>query len=109
MRQPDILYVQLVTPHPRIPLAPADFQRILDLVVDLTPVVEQLPPDASLLDIAGALRYFRRTPAELAGRLRVRALAHSGLDLTTAAPNPLLARMAARQGRPGAVRVLEAE
>jgi nucleotidyltransferase/DNA polymerase involved in DNA repair len=105
--QPHVLYVQLVTPHRRVPPAPGDFERVLDLAIGLTPVVEQLPPDAFLLDIAGALRYFGRSPVELAGRLRVRALALSDLDLTVGvASNPLLARMAAHQGKPGAVRVL---
>jgi DNA polymerase-4 len=108
--QPHVLYAQIVTSHPRIAPPPADFERILDLACGITPVVEQLPPNAFLLDVAGALRYFGRGPEELAGRLRVRALAQSDLDLTVGAgPNPLLARMAAHQGKPGGVRVLEAD
>jgi DNA polymerase-4 len=105
--QPHVLYAQMVTEHRRITPAPADFERILDLTVDVTPVVEQLPLVALLLDVEGARRFFDRGPAELAARLRVRALALHDLDLTIgAATNPLLARMAAHQGTPGAVRVL---
>ena len=107
MTEPHVLYVQLVTPDRRIPPAPGEFEAVLDLAVDLTPVVEQLPPEALLLDVSGALPFFGRTAAELAARLRVRSLARHDLDITVgAATNPLLARMAAAQGRPGAVLVL---
>jgi len=105
--QPHVLYVQLATAHRRDVPDPADFGHVLELALDLTPVIEQLPPDALLLDIAGAQAYFNRSPAELAARLRIRALATHGLDLTVgAAPNPLLATMAAHHAGPGAVRVL---
>jgi nucleotidyltransferase/DNA polymerase involved in DNA repair len=104
---PHVLYVQLVTPNRRIPPPSADFEAVLDLAVDLTPVVEQLPPDALLLDVAGALPFFGCSAEELAARLRVRALARHDVDLTVGvAENPLLSRMIANEGGPGAVRVL---
>ena len=107
MTEPHVLYVQLVTPDRRIPPAPAEFEAVLDLATNLTPVVEQLPPDGFLLDVAGALPFFSRTAAELGARLRVRALVTADVDVTVgAASNPLLARMIAAQGTPGGVRAL---
>jgi hypothetical protein len=94
----------MVTPHRRITPAPADFERILDVAADVTPVVEQLPPDAFLLDVAGALRFFGRGPADLAARLRVRALALHDLDLTIGAATnrsrPVRRFLAGRGGEP---------
>ncbi|WP_328539584.1 DNA polymerase Y family protein [Streptomyces sp. NBC_00344] len=74
----------------------------LGLIEDLTPVVQAFPPDVALADVRGAQRYFGRSAVELAALLRVRALAHHGLDCAIGVgPNPLLARMAARDARPG--------
>ncbi|WP_405782016.1 hypothetical protein [Streptomyces sp. NBC_00859] len=72
------------------------------LIEDLSPVVQAFPPDAALVDVRGAQRYFGRSATELAALLRVRALAHHGLDCAIGVgANPLLARMAAREARPG--------
>ncbi|MER8038606.1 DNA polymerase Y family protein [Streptomyces hydrogenans] len=76
--------------------------RLIDLLGEFTPVVEAAPPHEALADVRGALRYFDRTPAELAAVIRVRALALYGVDCVIGAgPNPMLARMAAREARPG--------
>ncbi|MFI8326058.1 DNA polymerase thumb domain-containing protein [Streptomyces sp. NPDC085529] len=78
------------------------FPRLVDLLGEFTPVVEAAPPHEALADVRGALRYFGRTPAELAAVIRVRALALYGADCVIGAgPNPMLARMAAREARPG--------
>jgi hypothetical protein len=102
--QPHVLYVQMVTEHRRITPARAGFARIIDLVADVTPVVEQPPPVAFLLDVAGALRFFGRGPAELAARLRVRALALHDLDLTIGAATnqsrPVRRFLACYEGEP---------
>ncbi|WP_329165222.1 hypothetical protein OG709_06635 [Streptomyces sp. NBC_01267] len=80
----------------------------LALTEDLTPVVQAFPPDAVLLDVHGAQRYFGRSATELAALLRVRALAHHGLGCTIGiGPNPLLATMAAREARPGTTLVAD--
>ena len=85
------------------------YADLLDLLGEITPVVQALPPDAAFADVRGSLRYFGRTGAELAALLRVRALARYGADCTVGvAGNPLLARMAGQDGPPGAVRVLPA-
>ncbi|MFI8105702.1 DNA polymerase thumb domain-containing protein [Streptomyces sp. NPDC086023] len=82
---------------------PADTHAgLLDLLSGLTPVVQALPPDGALADVRGALRYFTCDTARLAAVIRVRALALHGVDSSIgAAPSPMLARMAAREARPG--------
>ncbi|GAA3936399.1 hypothetical protein GCM10022244_51120 [Streptomyces gulbargensis] len=82
--------------------------RLVDLVREFTPVVEAVPPGEVLADVRGALRYFGRTPLELAALVRVRALALYGVDCVIGAgPNPMLARAAAREARPGVTRVVD--
>ncbi|MFH0517193.1 hypothetical protein ACHBTE_08445 [Streptomyces sp. M41] len=75
---------------------------LLGLLEDFTPVVQALPPDGALADLRGAERYFGRDAVELASVIRVRALAHHGIDCVIGAgPGPMLARMALRDARPG--------
>ncbi|MYS10460.1 hypothetical protein GTW71_29395 [Streptomyces sp. SID6041] len=81
---------------------------LIDLLAEFTPVVEAAPPCEALADVRGALRYFDRGPAELASVIRVRALALHGVDCVIGAgANPMLARMAASQARPGATLVVD--
>ncbi|MFJ2059224.1 DNA polymerase thumb domain-containing protein [Streptomyces sp. NPDC087908] len=81
---------------------------LIDLLAEFTPVVEAAPPYEALADVRGALRYFDRGPAELASVIRVRALALHGVDCVIGAgANPMLARMAASQARPGATLVVD--
>ncbi|MER7761508.1 hypothetical protein [Streptomyces sp. NPDC097619] len=84
------------------PLDTAAHHGVLDLLTGLTPVVQALPPEGALADVRGALRYFDCDPVRLAALLRVRALARYGVECAVgAAPNPLLARLAARGAEPG--------
>ncbi|MEU4110533.1 hypothetical protein [Streptomyces sp. NPDC027717] len=81
-----------------------DLPELLGLLEEFTPVVEGLPPDGALADLRGAERYFGRDAVELAALIRVRALARYGVDCVVGAgPGPMLARMALREARPGAV------
>ncbi len=103
---PHVFYVRF---HPAAGSALGEeaYAALLELLGEITPVVQALPPDAAFADVRGSLRYFGRTSAELAALLRVRTLARYGADCTIGvAANPLLARMTARDGPPGAVRVL---
>lgn len=85
----------------------AALPALLGLAEDISPVVQALPPDAALVDVRGAERYFGRDTAQLASLLRVRALAHYGVECAVgAAPNPMLARMAAREAGPGTTLVV---
>jgi nucleotidyltransferase/DNA polymerase involved in DNA repair len=83
---------------------------LLGLLEEFTPVVEALPPDAALADLGGAERYFGRDAVELARLIRVRALAHHGIDCAIGAgPGPMLARMALAEAAPGQIRVVSDE
>ncbi|MFD4143265.1 hypothetical protein [Streptomyces sp. NPDC058572] len=80
---------------------------LLGLAEGISPVVQALPPDAALIDVRGAERYFGRDAAQLASLLRVRALAHCGVDCVVGAgPGPMLARMAAQVAEPGTTMVV---
>ncbi|NGN69694.1 hypothetical protein G5C51_38135, partial [Streptomyces sp. A7024] len=77
------------------------------MLAEFTPVVQALPPDAALADVAGSLRYFGVDATGLAERIRVRAAGLYALRCTVGvAANPLLARMVAADGPPSAVRTL---
>ncbi|MCQ4083269.1 hypothetical protein NGB36_22350 [Streptomyces sp. RB6PN25] len=106
----NVLHVRFRPAGRRTPLTEESYTCLLGLLMEITPVVEALPPDAALADVRGSLRYFGRTPAELAALIRVRSLARYGIDCTIGvAANPLLARMAACEGGPGAVCALPDE
>jgi len=92
------------------PAHEAALPGLLGLLEDFTPVVEALPPDRALADLRGAERYFGRDAVELASVIRVRALAHHGVDcMIGAGPGPMLARMALRDARPGVTRAVTEE
>ncbi|MFK0120625.1 DNA polymerase thumb domain-containing protein [Streptomyces sp. NPDC090994] len=92
------------------PMYEAALPGLLGLLEEFTPVVEALPPDGALADLRGAERYFGRDAVELASVIRVRALALHGVDCAIGlGPGPMLARMALRQARPGAVRAVPGE
>ncbi|MFD7336154.1 hypothetical protein ACFV98_09130 [Streptomyces violascens] len=89
------------------PMYEATLPALIALAEGLTPVVQALPPDGLLADLAGAEKYFGQDAGQLAAVLRVRALAHFGLDCAIGlAPNPMLARMAARDAGPGTTRTV---
>ncbi|WP_405711180.1 MULTISPECIES: hypothetical protein [unclassified Streptomyces] len=81
------------------------WETLLQVLGDITPVVEAVPPDAALADVSGSVRYFDCDAVGIARLVRVRVLALYGLDCAVGvAPNPMLARMAGHHGPPGAVR-----
>ncbi|MFJ3902775.1 DNA polymerase thumb domain-containing protein [Streptomyces sp. NPDC090025] len=82
--------------------------RLLDLLGEFTPTVAADPPADALADVRGALRHFGWSVTDLASVIRVRALALYGVDCVIGAgPNPMLARMAAREAGPGVTLVVE--
>ncbi|CAM5658713.1 DNA polymerase Y family protein [Streptomyces narbonensis] len=82
--------------------------QLVELLGEFTPTVQAAPPAEVLADVRGALRYFGWSPAELASVIRVRALALYGVDCVIGAgPNPMLARTAASEARPGVTLVVE--
>ncbi|MEW2372521.1 hypothetical protein AB0940_24585 [Streptomyces sp. NPDC006656] len=84
------------------------YDQLLLLAEDITPRVQAIPPNAAHLDITGSLRYWDRDAAGIAVLLRLRTLAHYGVQTTCAiAPNRMLATMAATVTPPGATTVIE--
>ncbi|MCQ8772558.1 DNA polymerase Y family protein [Streptomyces telluris] len=103
---PTVLYVHFHA-EAGAPLGEETYDGLLALLAEVTPVVQAVPPDAALMEVRGATRYFGHGPAGLAALVRVRVLARYGADCTIGiAGNPMLARMAAQDGPPGAVRTL---
>ncbi|MEU5900835.1 DNA polymerase Y family protein [Streptomyces venezuelae] len=95
------LYVRFLLP----PMHEALLPQLIALLGEFTPQVEALPPDAALVDVRGARRYFGRSAVGLAALIRVRALALYGVECAIGAgPGPMLARMAARGAAPGVTR-----
>ncbi|BDM74920.1 hypothetical protein HEK616_84070 (plasmid) [Streptomyces nigrescens] len=56
------------------------FREVLALLEEFSPTVEALPPSAALVDLRGAVRFFSRSPYQLAETIRLRALARLGVD-----------------------------
>jgi DNA polymerase-4 len=72
------------------------YRQLFAPMGDLTPVVQALPPQAALLDLSGAVRYFDLHPTDLAQLLQLRVLARFGVTTTLGiGPNRLLATLAA--------------
>ncbi|MFE5713454.1 hypothetical protein ACFQ7J_21895 [Streptomyces sp. NPDC056501] len=59
---------------------PEEYQRVLDVLADISPLIQPVPPSAVLAQVGGVLRLHGVAPDELARRVRVRALLH-GVDV----------------------------
>ncbi|MGW3465128.1 DNA polymerase Y family protein [Streptomyces olivaceoviridis] len=57
------------------------YRRVLELLADLSPVVQALPPSAAVVEVKGALRYHGTDVAHLGEILRVRTISHLGVDV----------------------------
>ncbi|WP_331746757.1 hypothetical protein OG923_34105 (plasmid) [Streptomyces halstedii] len=99
VHQPYVLRVHaLLPPSPGSELYP----QLLDLLENITPTVQALQPDAADIDIGGALRFFERSPRELAQLVRLRSLALLGLTVTIGGGRSrVIAAMAADATAPG--------
>ena len=83
------------------------YRQLFAVLADLTPTVQALPPEAALLDLTGALRYFDSSPAELAVLLQVKVVARFGVETTVGiGPNRMLATLAAQTAAHAGVQVL---
>ncbi|KUL33890.1 DNA polymerase [Streptomyces sp. NRRL F-4489] len=92
------------------PVDARQYEQLLGLLAQFTPVVQALPPDAALADVRGALRYFGRDAAGIAALIRLRALAWHGVSCTIGVgANPQLARIAAQDAPPGGIRAVPAD
>ncbi|MER5866684.1 hypothetical protein [Kitasatospora sp. NPDC002040] len=83
------------------------YRQLFGVLADITPVVQALPPDSAILQLAGAVKYFGQSPAELADLLQTRIAARFGLVTTGGLGNSrLMAALAAYTARPGTVQLL---
>ncbi|MEW2623663.1 hypothetical protein [Streptomyces sp. NPDC048106] len=69
--------------HVRCPerLAGETYRQVLELLADLSAVVQALPPSAALVELKGALRYHGTTAHHLGEILRLRTVAQLGVDV----------------------------
>jgi DNA polymerase-4 len=83
------------------------YRQLFAVLADITPTVQALPPDAALLDLTGALGYFKQTPADLALLLQVKILARFAIRTTIGiGPNRMLATLAAQTAAPAGTHIL---
>lgn len=95
-----ILHLSLDQPDPDT------YRQALELLEDITPYVQALPPAAADADVAGALSYFRTGPLELGQLLQLRLAVHLGVQASIGvAGNRMLAAMTAA-AHPGVTSVL---
>ncbi|RSO09610.1 hypothetical protein DMH26_01125, partial [Streptomyces sp. WAC 05379] len=69
--------------HVRCPdrLREETYRQVLELLAEVSPVVQALPPTAALVELKGALRYHRTDARHLGEILRVRTLSRLGVDV----------------------------
>ncbi|MEV5737316.1 hypothetical protein [Streptomyces sp. NPDC052292] len=69
--------------HVRCPdrLPEETYRRVLEMLAELSPVVQALPPTCALVELKGALRYHGTDAGHLGEILRVRAISRLGVDL----------------------------
>jgi DNA polymerase-4 len=86
-------------------------EHCLELLADLSAVVQVLPPTAALVEAKGALRYHGVDGRGLAEMARLRAVAHLGVDLRIgiASTAALAATASAQAPLPGGLVVVEPE
>ncbi|WP_406434111.1 ImpB/MucB/SamB family protein [Streptomyces sp. NBC_00631] len=88
--------------HLHASLNEAQYGDIIELMSDITPHVQAVPPDAVQLDLTSALRYFDLSPYDMVQATMMRLKALYGIDSSAGlAGNRMLAAMAADASAPG--------
>jgi DNA polymerase-4 len=101
---------------PQAVFLPPDFtvyrevsQGVMGIFADLTPLVEPLSLDEAFLDVAGALRRTRMTPAQLGGELRARVEREHRIACSVGvASTKFLAKLASGMAKPDGMLVVPA-
>ncbi|MEU6196937.1 ImpB/MucB/SamB family protein [Streptomyces sp. NPDC047061] len=88
--------------HLHASLSEAQYADIIELVSNVTPHVQAVPPNAVQLDLTSALRYFDLSPYDMVQTTMMRLQALYGIDCSAGlAGNRMLAAMAADASAPG--------
>ncbi len=83
-------------------------ERIKEVFLSFTPLVEPLSLDEAFLDVSGSVKLFGR-PVEIARKIKA-ATQDFGLQCTVGvAPNKFLAKLASGRGKPDGLLVVEAD
>ncbi|MDQ1041952.1 hypothetical protein [Streptomyces sp. V4I2] len=83
-------------------------ERLRRLMENITPRVQMIEPDMAVLDLVGAIPYFKRDARGLTELVQLRVLAYFGLRSSAGtAPNRLLAAMACALTPPGRRTVID--
>ncbi|MGW4759332.1 DNA polymerase Y family protein [Streptomyces chartreusis] len=97
--------------HVRCPdrLPEETYRQVLELLAELSPVVQALPPTAALVELKGALRYHGTDTRRLGEVLRVHSLSRLGVDVRVGiGPSITVAATASAQTpQPGGVLAVE--
>ncbi|MGW6525849.1 DNA polymerase Y family protein [Streptomyces sp. NPDC054962] len=100
-----ILHLRFVLPAAPDAELPERLRRLLE---DFTPRVQLIEPDTAVLDLTGALPYWKRDARGLTELVQLRALAFFGLRSSAGvAPNRMLAAMACMLTPPGRRTVID--
>ncbi|MET9087700.1 ImpB/MucB/SamB family protein [Streptomyces sp. NPDC004237] len=88
--------------HLHAVLTEAQYADIIELMSEVTPHVQAVPPDAVQLDLTSALRYFDLSPYDMVQTAMIRLKLFYGIDSSAGlAGNRMLAAMAADASAPG--------
>jgi DNA polymerase-4 len=80
---------------------------VMEIFRELTPLVEPLSLDEAFLDVSGALRRTRMTPAQLGARIRTRVLADHRIDCSVGvASTKFVAKLASGMAKPNGMLVV---
>ncbi|ROT31240.1 DNA polymerase IV [Micromonospora sp. HM5-17] len=101
---------------PRAVFLPPDFaavsaasQAVMEILRDVTPLVEQLSVDEAFLDVSGARRLFGG-PAEIARLIRARVAEQEGLTCSVGvAPTKFVAKLGSSRAKPDGLVVVPAD
>lgn len=87
------------------------YRQVLEELAGLSPVVQALPPNAALVDLRGALRYYGVDARRLGEVLRVRTISRLGVDVRVGiGPSITVAATASSQvAGPGGVLAIASE
>ena len=100
---------QAVVLPPDFPRYRAESRRLMDMMRDLTPLVQPLSLDEAWLDLSGTDRLHQAPPALTLARLQARIEAETGLTVSIGlAPNKFLAKIASDLDKPRGFSVIGA-